>query len=121
LSAGSSVSGRLVAAITITPCSSRSDNTKKAHQLQESNSCTHARLNRSMHARASIRQAQLQLSEANTKPSQTSSMFSPVFRDTVGETRRKGTALVLATLGRTPSIAGDKHTSPARSAVHRIG
>jgi hypothetical protein len=48
-------------------------------------------------------------------------MFSPVFRDTVGESRRKGTALVLATLRRTPSIAGYKHTSPARSAVHRMG
>jgi hypothetical protein len=33
-------------------------------------------------------------------------MISPGSRETVGESRRKGTALVLATLRRTASIAG---------------
>jgi hypothetical protein len=48
-------------------------------------------------------------------------MFSPGSRETVGESRREGTALVLATLRRTASIAGYIHTSPARCAVHRMG
>jgi hypothetical protein len=44
--------------------------------------------------------------------------YVPGLRDTVGE---KDAANVLATLRRTPSIAGYIHTGPARCAVHRMG
>jgi hypothetical protein len=47
--------------------------------------------------------------------------YFPGFRGTVGESRRKDAADVLAALRRAPSIAGYIHTSPARYAVHRMG